>query len=163
MLNRLTLIPAGGHPAHSRSRRETRNSDLVIGGGSNNSEFRLSFATKDGAEPSLERLPDAGAVPAASTTNGSLCRPQSMGSGQPDARAHSAIADVRGPFLMGAKQTRRPADDRSCTRNWSTSQTTNHNCEQRQRSRRSAPRGVAEAAFAGHVATEARHSIREAA
>lgn len=119
-------------------------------------EFPLSFARKDGAEPSIRRLSDAGAVPAASTTGTS-----SLGM-RADLGASASVWEPRsfgGVSLMGAKQTRRPADDRSCTRDWPTSSAANHNCEQRQRSRRAAPRGVSEAAFAGHVATEARHSF----
>ncbi len=90
--------------------------------------FRLSFATKDGAETSIAKSSDAGAVPADST--------------------------------MGSKQDRRRLDDRNCTRHDTAVIGSKHNCEQRQRSRRTAPRGVSKAALAGRVATEVPAQIR---
>jgi len=61
--------------------------------------------------------------------------------------------------LVGANQDRRRSEDRSCARHDTAVIGSSQNCEQRQCSRRSSPRGVSEAALAGRVATEARHSF----
>ena len=108
-----------------------------------------SLATEDGAEPSFGRSSDTGATPVASTMDSE----QGPAGDLPDGLKSQSLS------LRGANQDRRRLEDRSCARNWLTLQATNHNCEQRQRSRGSAPRGVSEAALAGRVATEARHSF----
>jgi hypothetical protein len=117
-------------------------------------EFRASFATKDGAEPSIARPSDAGAVPAASTMM------TSANSNIAIRATRRATASLVGVILMGAKKDRRRSDDRNCTRHDTAVIGSTQNCEQRQRSRRSAPRGVSEAEPAGRLATEARYCFQ---
>lgn len=100
-------------------------------------QFGSFVGNEDGAEPSVTRSSDAGAVPAASTKE--------------------LFAFSAKNFLAGANQDRRRSEDRSCARHDSAVSGSPKNCEQRQRSRRSSPRGVSEAALAGRVATEARY------
>ncbi len=108
-----------------------------------------SLAAGDGAEPSFGRSSDPGAVPGASTWRlwQKAVALYADGSKTSDGRSLSA----------GAKQDRRRLDERSCARDVSAVIGTTTKCEQRQRSRRSAPRGVSEAEFVGHSATEAPH------
>jgi hypothetical protein len=108
-----------------------------------------SLATKDGAEPSIARSSDAGAVPAASTR-------VALQSDLP--RLMCGGVDERGAVPAGANQDRRRSDDRSCARR-DLPQSVEHNCERQQVRCGYAPRGVIEAALAGRVATEARHLI----
>lgn len=113
----------------------------------------LFVGNKDGAEPSIGRSSDAGATPAAST-EASVHQGPTKSQGlhtlrnKSTARAGetgSAIWTLGMGVSVGANQDRRRLDGRSCARHDTAVTGSNCNCEQRQRSRRSAPRGVAEA------------------
>ena len=106
-------------------------------------QFVRSFATKDSAEPSIVRSSDAGAVPAASTGTVTWATRKAR-------QDHLATASLSGLTVpAGANQDRRRSDDRNCTRHDTAVIGSTQNCGQRQRSRRTAPRGVSEAAPAG--------------